>query len=515
MLLGDILIAKGLVGGDDIDRAIARQKREGGRLGDNLVALGAITEEALKAVLLSAPVSPNTVEETGIDAADLLKLMVKTMYAENLETPGRISDSLKLPFQVVSRLLDEAKERKLTEPLTSVGGAGGGIGGARFTLTAAGRTYALDALEQSQYTGAAPVSLEALTERVLLQRITNERIDREDIRRKFSDLIVTDEFVRQLGPALNSGRTLLLYGPAGNGKTSIAERIGAIFHDIVYIPYAVQVEGQIIKVYDEGVHQSVEQDDSAEPPATLRREKIDLRWMPCLRPLVISGGELSLELLDLQYNEAAKFYEAPLHMKALNGTFVIDDFGRQIVSPEDLLNRWIVPLQSRVDYLKLHTGKSFQIPFDELVIFSTNLQPADLMDPAFLRRIPYKLPTEAPSRADLRRIFEMVAGNAGLEIDDDIFELVIEHLRVLNDFPLACYQPKFIVDQVIDACKYDGVAPQITPELVVQAIDNLYTKDTPGYGVPGSPDDSVVGAGFTTLAKGAGGTDSAQPAQIR
>jgi hypothetical protein len=512
MLLGDILTAKGLVGRDDIDRAIERQKQSGGRLGDNLVALGAITQEQLDAVLQSAPVSPNTVEETGIDVADLLRLMVKTMYAENLETPGRIAESLKLPFQVVGRLLDEAKARKLTEPLTSVGG--GGVGGARFTLTSAGRTFALDALEQSQYTGAAPVSLEALAERVQMQRITNERVDREDIRRKFADLIVTEEFVRQLGPALNSGRTLLLYGPAGNGKTSVAERVGAIFHDVVYIPYAVQVEGQIIKVYDEGVHQSVEQNDGGEAPATLRREKIDLRWVPCHRPVVISGGELSLDLLDLQYNEAAKFYEAPLHMKGLNGTYIIDDFGRQIVAPEDLLNRWIVPLQSRVDYLKLHTGKSFQIPFDELVIFSTNLQPADLMDPAFLRRIPYKLPTEAPSRANLRKIFEMVAGNAGLEIDDGIFELMIEHLRILNDFPLACYQPKFIVDQVIDACKYDGVPPLITPELVVQAIANLYTKDTPGYGVPGSPDDTGAGAGFTTLAKSAVGTD-AQPARIR
>ena len=189
-------------------------------------------------------------------------------------------------------------------------------------------------------------------------------------------------------------------------------------------------------------------------------------------------------------------------MKGLNGTFIIDDFGRQIVAPEDLLNRWIVPLQSRIDYLKLHTGKSFQIPFDEFVIFSTNLSPADLMDPAFLRRIPYKLPTEAPTRDDFRRIFNAVSGKVGLEVDDETFNIVVDFLRVHNDFPLACYQPKFVVDQVVDACKYAGVPPAYTPDRVLQAISNLYTKDTPGFGVPGG-DDASAGAGFTTLAKGA------------
>ncbi len=503
MLLGDILIAKGLVSDQQVAQAMERQKASGGRLGDNLVALGAVSQEQLDGILHDVPASPSTIEDTGLEEADVLRLMVKTMLAENLQSPGQISESIKLPFPVVSALLNLAKERKFLEPLTSAGGTAGGIGGSRFALTSAGREFGQEGLDLNQYTGACPVTLEAYAERILMQRVTNERIDIEDLKVKFADLIVTDEFMQMIGPAVNSGRTLLLYGPAGNGKTSVAERIASIFNDVVYIPYAVQVEGQIVKVFDDSVHNSVAgEGNGTARPASLRRENIDLRWVPCERPIVMAGGELTLDMLDLQFNEAAKFYEAPLHMKGLNGTFIIDDFGRQIVAPEDLLNRWIVPLQSRIDYLKLHTGKSFQIPFDEFVIFSTNLSPADLMDPAFLRRIPYKLPTEAPTRDDFRRIFNAVSGKVGLEVDDETFNIVVDFLRVHNDFPLACYQPKFVVDQVVDACKYAGVPPAYTPDRVLQAISNLYTKDTPGFGVPGG-DDASAGAGFTTLAKGA------------
>ncbi len=204
--------------------------------------------------------------------------------------------------------------------------------------------------------------------------------------------------------------------------------------------------------------------------------------MPCERPVVITGGELTLEMLDLSYNSNARYYEAPLHVKASNGTFIIDDFGRQLVSPEELLNRWIVPLESRIDFLKLHTGKSFQLPFDELVIFSTNLSPDDLMDPAFLRRIPYKLETIGPNKEQYFEIFKAVAGARGLEMTREILDIVIEELQVKNSFELACYQPKFIVDQVVSACKYTGEPPHFTVELVIDALKNLYTSDAAGTG---------------------------------
>jgi hypothetical protein len=506
-MLGDILTAKGLISPSDVERAFERQKQSGGRLGDNLVALGLISQEQIEAVLSEAPRLPRSIEETGVPFADLFRLMMKTIYAENLEAPSSVSESLRLPYALIGQMLKEAADRKLVEPLTSAGGAGAET---RFALTGAGRSYAMDSLEQSQYTGAAPVSLESFARRVLHQKITNERIDRDIIDAHFADLVITEEFVQQIGPAINSGRTVLLYGPPGNGKTSVAERVAKMFSDVIYVPYAVAIEGQVMKVFDGSLHKAVES-ETTEQPRTLRRDPIDRRWVPCERPIVVTGGELTLEMLDLQYNHAAKFYEAPMHVKALNGTFIIDDFGRQLVSPEDLLNRWIVPLQSRVDYLKLHTGKSFQFPFDELVIFSTNLSPADLMDPAFLRRIPYKLPTEAPERDQFAAIFRAVADGRELEVTDEMVDLVVDFLREKNDFPLACYQPKFIVDQITDACKYDGLPPRFTPALVLQALGNLYTKDSPGFGVTRAMREAGhAGAGDAyamTAAKGGGAAE--------
>jgi len=516
-MLGDILTAKGLVSRADVERAFERQKQAGGRLGDNLVALGLVTKAQIDSVLNEAPPSPRSLADTGISAADLFRLMIKTIYAENHESPSTVSESLKLPYPVISQLLKEAAARKLVEPLSSAGGNGGAATEIRFALTGAGRSFAIDALEQSQYTGTAPVSLAAFAERVQLQKVTNERIDRDTIEDHFADLVVEQEFIRQIGPAINSGRTVLLYGPPGNGKTSVAERVAKMFSDVIYIPYAVEIEGQIMKVFDGSVHHPVERETNGQGP-TLRREPIDRRWVPCERPIVVTGGELTLDMLDLQYNQSARFYEAPMHVKALNGTFIIDDFGRQLVAPEDLLNRWIVPLESRVDYLKLHTGKSFQFPFDELVIFSTNLSPADLMDAAFLRRIPYKLSTVAPDRDQFAKIFRAVAGARKLEVTEEEVDVVIDFLREQNDFPLACYQPKFIVEQVTDACKYEGVAPGLTPELVAQALSNLYTTDSPGFGITRAMRDAGhAGAGdaYTkTAAKGGGAAEKVKAAAL-
>jgi hypothetical protein len=282
-----------------------------------------------------------------------------------------------------------------------------------------------------------------------------------------------------IGPAINSGRSILLYGAPGNGKTTIAERIGGIFEDVIYIPYCFEVEGQIIKVFDPGIHHRVERStqEGHSRALGLRRDDLDLRWVPCRRPFIVTGGELTLEMLDLSFNALAKFYEAPLHVKALGGIFVIDDFGRQLVKPEALLNRWIVPLESRVEYLKLHTGKSFRIPFDELVIFSTNLSPRDLMDPAFLRRIPYKLEIGTPSPDDYRLIFRAVSRTLGLEAADEVIDYVMMKLHELGDVPFAGYQPKFIVDQVVAACKFEGIQAQYRPEFVDMAIANLQPRD--------------------------------------
>jgi hypothetical protein len=479
MQLGDILVAQGLINKADLAEALERQRQEGGRLGENLIALGKLKSEDLDEVLHSTPLAPRSLEDTGIALADLLNLLTKAMYANSLETPSVLIELLKLPPLAMQQLLDQAKDRKLVDVLGSSGVRA--VSELRYSLTEKGKQWALDAMALSQYIGPAPVPLALFVERVARQAIANERVDRQSIDGAFSKMIISEDFVQEIGPAINSGRSILLYGPPGNGKTTVAEKIGNMFRDVVYIPYCIEVEGQIIKLFDQGIHKQI---PNANPnrPGSLRRDDFDKRWVPCKRPFVVAGGELTLEMLDLSFNSQAKFYEAPLHIKALGGIFVIDDFGRQIVSPEALLNRWIVPLESRVDFLKLHTGKSFSLPFDELVIFSTNLAPSQLMDPAFLRRIPYKIEIGGPSKEDYRKIFHAVARGAGFEDADEMAQFVIIELREKNDFPLASYQPKFIVDQVRAACKFRGIAPQFRAEFVERALKNLFTKDSPGFG---------------------------------
>ncbi|HXV26309.1 MAG TPA: ATPase [Alphaproteobacteria bacterium] len=475
MHLGDILVAHGLVKAADVERGLQRQRERGGRLGDNLVALGIISAEELARILTAAPPAPNSVRETGIPLNSLLGLMLKLMQARGLERPSQLAEELRLSGAVTVELMQAAADRKLVESLGVV--EANGFQEKRYQMTEAGRRRAADAFQQSQYVGPAPVALEVWEERILRQSIMNERIEKSAIDRAFADLVVPPEFVRRLGPAVNSGRCILLYGPAGNGKTSIAEKIAAIYENVVYIPYCLDISGEIVKVFDPSLHRvAAKSAGNGGEVKSIRRESFDARWVACRRPVVITGGELTLEMLDLKFNPIAKYYEAPLHVKALNGTFIIDDFGRQLVSPEALLNRWIVPLQSRIDFLKLHTGKSFEIPFDELVIFSTNLSPTDLMDPAFLRRIPYKLETCSPSDGDFTRIFEGVARHEGLSLPADIIDHVIAGIRHRFKADLACYQPRFITDQVMAACKFQGVPPAFTQDVVEDALANLYPR---------------------------------------
>jgi energy-coupling factor transporter ATP-binding protein EcfA2 len=481
MRLGEILVARGLVSLEGIEEAIARQRDEGGRLGDNLVALELLTVEQFNEVIHETPRSPQSLEETGILSNNLLSLMLKFMYVEQRETPAHLVDAMKLPFAVVREIMDDARRKNLVQAM----GSGKAKGAAavletRYNLTERGNAQASEALARNLYVGPAPVPLTLYQEQTLRQRITNEMIDNDAILKCFSDLIIPGAFVRKIGPAINSGRTVLLYGPPGNGKTSIATRTAGIFEHIVYIPYCVDIDGQIMQVFDSSVHTPAMEEEVVESLSEqskgLRKEEFDHRWVACRRPTVVVGGELTLEMLDLNFSSEAKFYEAPMHLKALNGTFIIDDFGRQLVSPEALLNRWIVPMESRIDFFKLNTGKSFHVPFDELVIFSTNLQPDDLMDPAFLRRIPYKIELFEPSIEDFKKIFAAVAEYEGLEVDDDIIAYVIHQLTIENSFHLAYYQPKFIIDQVIHACKYEGTSPAITTELVDEALQNLYVQ---------------------------------------
>ncbi|OSZ63683.1 hypothetical protein CAP39_13600 [Sphingomonas sp. IBVSS1] len=471
MRIGELLEAAGLVSEADIARAIDRQHAEGGRLGPNLVAVGAISAEELARFCDAMPLEPVTLAETGLTEPFLIDLMLKLLFIGPAETPDDLAMRMQLSPKLITELLEAARRGQLVVAL----GGGSGALQMRYELTEAGKTRAREAMARSAYTGPAPVPLELYCHWLERQKVTNETIDVASMRHAFDGLEVTDALVDKLGPAVTSGRAVLMYGPPGNGKTSVAQRLNRVFRQIIYIPHAVLVEGQVMTVFDPDVHTPIGQQTLPRPRlfASLHREEADGRFVPCRRPFIVTGGELTMEMLDLRHEAGGNFYVAPLHMKAAGGCLLIDDFGRQMVSPTALLNRWIVPLENRVDYLKLATGKSFRVPFQTVVIFSTNLAPADLMDPAFLRRIPYKLEIGAPSSAVWRRIFMAVAADCGIATDDGAVAEIEHKLTSVHGLELAAYQPRFILDQIVAASRFRGQMPALADDLVALALDNL------------------------------------------
>ncbi len=473
MRLGDLLIRARLVTKEDVGRALEHGNQNGGRLGDNLVALGVLAQPALEEFLHRIPAEPADLKATGIDENDLMTLLMKLAHVNRLSSIGDYVDAIKLPLHIVTDLAAMAVDRRFISALGTR--SSDSLLDMSYSFTDEGRRFAADALEASAYVGPAPVTIEEFSEQVSLQKPTNERISLERMRNGMGDMTVDVSLLEQAGPALNSGRAILMYGPPGNGKTTVALSFANVFHDFIYVPYAINIEGQIIRFYDPAIHVPLDpvEDAGEEEVSFVRRENYDMRWIATRRPFVVVGGELTLDMLDLRYNPMGHFYEAPLHMKALGGCFLIDDFGRQLVSPTALLNRWIVPLESRIDFLKLHTGKSFSIPFEETIIFSTNLEPEDLMDPAFLRRLPYKIEVSAPSIERYRDIFDKECSKQGLIMRDEIFHFIVRKIREEKQLDLAAYQPRFIVDQVVATCRFLGEAPQFKPRYVEYAINNL------------------------------------------
>jgi hypothetical protein len=480
MAIGELLLEKGIISAEQLDRVVHQQKIAGGRLGDNLVALGFISRPDLEAILQEPPRVAKSPADTGLDMNFLLNCLLRTMYISQLQTIPEISEEIKLTRPVVEDLLNFGKKDALVEIR---GPSEKNYNIMRYALTNAGKERASEALRRCEYIGPVPIPLETYQTQVQKQTITNEVISIEKLKKAMSHLVLSEEVIRRLGPASNSGRAILIYGAAGNGKTSIAEALVSAFEQPVYVPYAIEADGQIIKIYDPSVHVAFPTSSSANgdaSPIFLPHLQHDPRWVRCKRPYLISGGELTLEMLDLDFDPHSKFYEAPLQMKAIGGVFVIDDFGRQRVRPHELLNRWIFPLERKVDYLTLHTGKKFAVLFDQLVIFATNFPPEELMDPAQLRRVHYKMKLNPPTAEEYKEIFQRICDSYGLEFSEEIMAYLLNTFYIKHKIPFAGFHPKFIAEHVIAACNYLGTEPKISRQLLADSLEDMVI-------VPSSP----------------------------
>lgn len=474
MAIGELLLAKNIIDEAQFKKVLDQQKIAGGRLSDNLVALGYVTRDDLDAILKEPPAVAKTIAETGLDGNFLLNCLLRTMYISALQTIPEMSEQIKLTRGVIEQLLTFAKKEALVEIR---GPSEQNVNVMRYALTNAGKERASEALRICEYIGPAPIPLESYQVQVQKQTITNEVISIEKLRKALSHLVLSDDITRRLGPASNSGRAILIYGAAGNGKTSIAEALAGAFEQPVYVPYCIEADGQIIKIFDPSVHTpfpvSADGSNGNGHPIFLPQMEHDPRWVRCRRPFLLTGGELTLEMLDLQFDPHSKYYEAPLQVKAIGGGFVIDDFGRQRVRPHELLNRWIYPLERKLDYLTLHTGKKFAVLFDQLVIFATNFPPEELMDPAQLRRVHYKMKINPPSAEEYRDIFQRICASYGLEFSEDIIAHLLNTFYIKHKVPFAGFHPKFIAEHVIAACNYLGTPPRITRQLLADSLENM------------------------------------------
>ena len=421
------------------------------------------------------PRAPSTIEDTGLSADQIVQLFVKSLYTG--EATGTIlADRLCLPYAVLEEIVEHIRAEHLIEVR---GAAGSGTAGYRYALTDLGRERAQQYLLANQYVGAAPVPLSEYVATMRALQAARGYIERDRLRAGFSHLIVGDSVLEQLGPAINAGRAVFLYGPPGNGKTVIAEGMGRALGGDMYVPHAIDVDGQIITVFDPINHESLETEgeDGQDEQSIVKPLPRDRRWVRIRRPVVMAGGELTLEMLDLNFNPIAKFHEAPIQLKANGGVFLVDDFGRQRITPQELLNRWIVPLESRVDFLTLHTGKKIQIPFDVLIVFATNLDPRALADEAFMRRIPYKIAIEDPSLEQFTRIFELNCRRRNLKFHQVMVAYLQRRHYGPSGRPMRSCHPRDLIDQVTALCRYQGREPTITRQLLDAACTAYFVNE--------------------------------------
>ncbi|MCA9011009.1 MAG: AAA family ATPase [Planctomycetaceae bacterium] len=436
-------------------------------LGDPGASAGTSRREPIKTDAF-VPQQPRSMRETGINSAMIEKIIMRFLFQVGVETSRRIAAQLRLPYKVLEPLFKQLRADKHIDLAGTTS-----TGDSEYCITESGRDRARRYSQECTYFGAVPVALEDYVASVSAQSIAGQIVTKQDLNRAFKGLIINDTMLNRLGPAVNSGRGMFLFGEPGNGKTSIAERITDAFGSSVWIPRAIAIEGEIMRIFDPAVHEEVSEEGQSS--GLLDSMDIDRRWVQVKRPTVIAGGELTMDELEITLNQTSRICESPLQVKSNCGTLVIDDFGRQKMPVDMLLNRWIVPLEKRFDYLNMPNGKKIQMPFDQLIIFSTNLEPKDLVDGAFLRRIPYKIEVPDPSETEFVDLFRIMSEKLGFKYRPEAINYLVEnHYKPVNR-PYRLCQPRDLLLQVRNFCQFHSQPLELTFEAFDAAVLNYFS----------------------------------------